>query len=159
MEMLEMNEQKEFYELVTWAVIIGINFIMMFFAYWLADIAYMMQHPLRRRVTYALSVTCATIGIWRMIAIVIYFDSFTARLAIPISAAIAWLVIAAVGFIGHRYIKSVHARYVSRKENIDLMEAVQNEVVIPILQGQPLPLSVITRHKKASADYAISRGG
>lgn len=153
MEAVTLTPSQEFYELVTWAVVIGINLIMMAFAYWLADLAHMMQKPFRKWTAYALALMCAGIGIWRMIAIVIYFDDFTARLAIPISAAITWLIIGVIGYAAHRYIVAVNARLLARAENVRLTEAVRAEVVEPLLLGEPVSMDLVKRHMAASVAY------
>jgi len=149
-----MSDSQIFYETVQWAVILGINLIMLMFAYWLCDVAMMMQNHHRRLVTIAMAFGCAGIGIWRMVAIVIYFESFTARLAVPVTAALTWIVIGAVGFIAHRYIKNVNARFVVRKENIDLMDDVQTEIVEPLLRGEPVSKELIAKHKARSLAYS-----
>lgn len=149
-----MSDSQNFYETVQWAVIIGINMIMLLFAYWLCDIAMLMQSRYRRWVTTSLAFGCAGIGIWRMIAVVIYFDSFTARLAVPVTAALTWIAIGIVGFVSHRYIKSVNARFIARKENLDLMDAVQHEIVEPLLRGEPVSKELIATHKARSLAYA-----
>ena len=153
MEAVTTNPSQEFYELVTWGVVIGINLIMMAFAYWLADLAHMMQKPSRKWTAYLLAFMCAGIGIWRMVAIVIYFDDFTARLAIPISAAITWFIIGGIGFAAHRYIVAVNGRMLANRENLRLSEAVRSEVVQPLLLGEPVSMSLVKRHIAASAAY------
>jgi len=149
-----MSDSQNFYETVQWAVILGINLIMLMFAYWLCDVAMMMQKRSRRLVTTAMAVGCAGIGIWRMVAVVIYFDSFTARLAVPVTAALTWAVIGVIGFVGHRYVKGVNARFIARKENIDLMDAVQHEIVEPLLRGEPVSRELIAKHKARSLAYS-----
>lgn len=149
-----MSDAQILYEGVQWGVIIGINLILMLFAYWLADVAVLMKSRYKRWATFGLAIACAGLGIWRMVAIVIYFDSFTARLAIPISAALTWAVIGLVGFAGHRYIRGVYYRSSVSAENWELMEAVNKEVVEPLLRGETVPQEVINSHKAASLAYA-----
>ncbi len=155
MEIIDtMSDSQIFYETVQWAVIVGINLIMLMFAYWLCDIATMMQSRHRRWVTVTMAFGCAGIGIWRMVAIVIYFDSFTARLAVPVTAALTWLVIGILGFTGHRYVKAVNERFTARQENIDLMQSVQTEIVEPLLRGEPVSKELIATHKARSLAYS-----
>ena len=154
MELIEMSDAQILYEGVQWAVIIGINLILMLFAYWLVDIATLMKSRYKRWATFALAIACAGMGLWRMVAIVIYFDSFTARLAIPISAALTWVVIGVVGYAAHRYIKGVYYRSSVSTENWELTEAVNEEVVRPLLRGEDVSQETIQHHKAASLAYA-----
>jgi len=154
MELTEMSDAQILYEGVQWAVIIGINIILMLLAYWLMDIGMLMKSRYRRVATCILASACAGLGIWRMIAIVLYFDSFTARLAIPISAALMWAVIGLVGFAAHRYIKGVYYRSSVSTENWELTEAVNEEVVRPLLRGEDVSQETIQHHKAASLAYA-----
>lgn len=155
MELIEMiTTEQVFYETVQWATLIVINQIMLLFAYWIADVGSIMVSRNRRLVAYTLATLCAGVGVWRMVAIVIYFDSFTARLTVPITAALTWSVIGVLGYAGHRYIKRVNERFLAKKENIELMEAVQQDIVIPLLRGETVPKERIAAYKAKSVAFS-----
>ncbi len=154
MELQSTTVDRDFYELVTYFTIIGINIVMMFFAYWLFDIASFMTKRARRLTTYSLGVLCAGVALWRTMAVVVYFDDFTVRLAVPVTAMLTWCVIFLIGYACHRYVLLIYRQSMIRRENIDLMEKVQKDIVEPLLRGEKVPASVIDSHKKASVDFA-----
>lgn len=146
-----------FYELVTWVTLIGINFIMLAFAYWLMDIAFMMQKRLRRWVTIHLAIICAGVGIWRMVVVAIYYKDFQMMSSIPITAALTWFVILLIGYSAHRYIRKVQQSFLARKENVELMQAVQDDIVKPLLSGDPITpelIKTLNAHKAASIAFS-----
>ena len=138
-----------------WFVVLGINFIMLFFAYWIADVAWMMQRRGRKFVATCLALGTAGIAIWRMIAIVIYYRDTNAMLAIPITAAITWTALGVIGYAAHRYIVGVNARFMVANENIRLTEATMEEIVRPLLRGDDIPEGIIEKHEAASCAYAV----
>ena len=147
-------DAQTYYQAFTWFVVLGINVSMMFFAYWIADIANVMESKTRRTIALSFAVMFGVIAIWRMIAIFIYYQDFHQLLAIPVTAAITWVFITTAGYACHRYMLGVHNRYKVRQTNIQLMDDVQKEIVEPLLRGEPVSQDLVAEHKARSIAFA-----
>lgn len=152
----KLMDAQTYYQAFTWFVILGINLSMMFFAYWIADVATFMESKARRLTAFAFAVAFAIIAVWRMVAIFIYYENFTQLLAIPVTAAVTWVFITLAGYACHRYMKGVHLRYTVKTQNIQLMDAVQKEIVEPLLRGEQVSKELIDEHKARSLAYSQS---
>ena len=139
-----------------WFIVLGINCIMLAFAYWIADIAWLMKRKGRKVIAALLAIGTAGIAIWRMIAVIIYYDDMAAMLAIPVTAAVTWAALGVIGYASHRYILGVNRRFIATTENVRLLEAVQEEIVKPLLRGDPVSEKLIEKHEAASCAYAAT---
>lgn len=146
----------EFSKLFTWWTIIWVNMVMLMIAYWLADIAFMMNKRGRKVSALLLAVAGFAIGIWRMIAVLIYYENIAAMLTIPVTANLTWLIIGIIGYSAHRYIKGIYQRNLVSKKNLELSIAVEKEIVEPLLRGEPVSKELIAEHKAASYAFQNS---
>lgn len=156
MELTQQMQDAQAYVDFQWFVVLGINCIMLAIAYWIADVAWMMQRRGRKAIATGLAFGTAGIAIWRMIAVVIYYQDMAVMLAIPITAAVTWAGIGIIAYAAHRYIVGVNARFLVASENVRLTEAVQEEIVKPLLRGEAIPEGIIEQHEAASCAYAVT---
>lgn len=140
-----------FYEAVTWLVILVISAVWIFLSYLLTRLAFITQRKQWKWLFYGASVGAFALGLWRVIAAVVYFESYTARLTFPATAFISWIGIAVIGYAVVRWAETAASRLQTSKRGIELMDEIQAEVVEPLLRKELVSKAVIEHYRTVSA--------
>lgn len=145
---------QDLYEWAAYLAVIIISAVLFFIAHLCERMSHIPRNKTWKRIFHVSAVLCAICAVVRFVVVLAFFDDYAMRLALPMTAVASWLVIAGIGWAVVRYIESVAKRVTTTRQNIDLTEAVFEEVVRPLIRGEDVPLETVKSFKKASARIA-----
>ena len=145
------------YEGGLWAVIVGVSLVFIFYAYLLLRLSRLTRSS-RWRFGFRFAAACSLFfGIARLIVAVYYYENPEVRLSIPITAAVSWAFIAAVGYAAVRWIEQAAARIAITREGMALMNDIIDEAIEPLLRGEDAPHEVLTQLHQRRRDLAAAK--
>ena len=146
----------EIYEGVLWAVIVGISFVFVFYAYLLQRIARLARNPEWRFGFRAASVVSLMFGVFRLVVALYYYEDPGARLSIPLTAAVSWLFIAVVGYATVKWVEQAAARIAVSRDGMALMNDIIDEVLDPVIKGDGASPATVEKLRARQRDLVAS---
>lgn len=140
------------YEGVLWAVIVGISCVFVFYAYLLRRLAHVARSPEWQRGFNAAAVSSLMFGVLRLVVALYYYEDPAARLSIPVTSAISWIFIAAVGYATVRWVEQAAARISLARDGMTLMNDVIDEAIEPLLRGDDMDPSTVEKLRARQRD-------
>lgn len=134
--MMDFMVDHELYEGVLWAVILAISLVFVFYAYLLHRLARVAHNRRWKDGFHCAAATSLIFGILRLVVAFYYYDDPTARLSIPVTAAVSWFLIAIVGYAVVRWVEEAAERIALSREGAQLMNDVIDEAIDPLLRGE-----------------------
>lgn len=152
MDIFTIPDEMGMYDTLSfWAIFVASS-VFLLYAYYSIRVSKLTQVSIWRWVFRIISAICCLVGVGRFYILFSHFQEEGLKIAFPITGMTSWILIGLVGYLEVKFIERASKRSKFRKEEITLMDNIQEHVVEKVLRGENPSKRVIESYKKQSAE-------